>query len=123
MLRVPDLTPSAVAKLAHLADLEKRGQPWDDEPRVPAGQAGGGQWTTDDGGQAGGSLKPAHQARPVSPPRTARFDAGRRGLQLQRRPGLALDGDSYTARGDGTLPNNRVWERRGEKSLLVRASI
>ncbi len=42
MLRIPDLTPTAVAKLAELSDLEKRGDHWKDEPRLPVGQAGGG---------------------------------------------------------------------------------
>jgi hypothetical protein len=61
MLGFPDLTPAGMAKPAELADLEKRGAPWEDEPRLPAGQAGGGQWTT--GGGGGGAA--AVSAKPV----------------------------------------------------------
>jgi hypothetical protein len=70
MLGFPDLTPTAMAKLAELADLEKRGAPWEDEPRVPAGQAGGGQWTT--GGGGGGAAARAKPLRTPPPPPSAR---------------------------------------------------
>jgi hypothetical protein len=50
-VRLPDLTPTAVAKLANIADLEKGGDAWENEPRIPAGQREGGQWTT--GGATG----------------------------------------------------------------------
>lgn len=52
LLGLPDLTASALEKLVEIANLEKWGTAWQDQPRVPAGQAGGGQWTT---GDAGGS--------------------------------------------------------------------
>jgi hypothetical protein len=63
LLRLPDLTPSALAKLAEVAELEKGGTAWQDEPRVPAGQPDGGQWTTGEG--AGGA--PAVAAKPAAP--------------------------------------------------------
>ena len=63
MLRVPDLNSTGVAKLAALADLEKRNASWEDQPRLPAGQADGGQWTTGGGGSATASAP-----TPVSPP-------------------------------------------------------
>ena len=63
LLRLPDLTPSAVAKLAEVAELEKGGTAWQDEPRVPAGQPDGGQRTTAEG--AGGA--PAAAAKPAAP--------------------------------------------------------
>ena len=47
MLRLPDLTPVAVAKLAQVTNLEKGSDAWESEPRIAAGQTGGGQWTTD----------------------------------------------------------------------------
>ena len=50
LLGFPDLEPGAMAKLAEIADLEKDGAAWENEPRVPVGQAGGGQWTADGGG-------------------------------------------------------------------------
>jgi hypothetical protein len=66
MLGFPDLTPTAMAKLAEIADLEKRGAPWEDEPRVPAGQAGGGRWTTGGGAPtAAASAKPVLTAAPA----------------------------------------------------------
>jgi hypothetical protein len=46
LLRLPDLTSSALAKLAEVAELEKGGTAWQNEPRVQAGQSDGGQWTT-----------------------------------------------------------------------------
>jgi hypothetical protein len=50
MLSLPDLTPEAMTKLAAMADLEKAGNAaWQTEPRLPAGQTGGGQWTAGGG--------------------------------------------------------------------------
>ncbi len=67
MLGLPDLAPHAMAKLTEIADLEKRANgAWETEPRIPAGQTGGGQWTT--GGGAPSTVAPARSA----PARTAR---------------------------------------------------
>jgi hypothetical protein len=66
LLRLPDLTPQALAKLAEVAELEKGGTAWQDEPRVPAGQPDGGQWTTADGA-SGAPTVPAKPAAPVTP--------------------------------------------------------
>jgi len=50
MLGLPDLALDAITKLAVIADLEKAGNTaWRTEPRLPAGQTGGGQWTTGGG--------------------------------------------------------------------------
>jgi len=46
MLGLPDLTSEAMLKLDGIADIEKRGEAWETEPRVPKGQVGGGQWIT-----------------------------------------------------------------------------
>jgi hypothetical protein len=62
LLRLPDLTSSALAKLDEIAELEKWGTAWRRQPRVPAGQSDGGQWTTDGG--AGGA--PAAGAKPAT---------------------------------------------------------
>ena len=43
LLRLPDLTRRA---LAEIAELEKSGS-WENQPRVPAGQSDGGQWTSE----------------------------------------------------------------------------
>jgi hypothetical protein len=50
MLGFPDLTPEAAQKLAAIADLEKAGAAWETEPRIPAKNTGGGQWTADGDG-------------------------------------------------------------------------
>lgn len=76
-LGLPDLTPWAMTKLAGIADLQKRNTAWETEPRIPRGQSGGGQWTTD-GGASTARVKPAGNAsaagghrerRAPSPPR------------------------------------------------------
>ncbi len=71
LLALPDLTPSALAKLA---ELEKGGTAWQNEPRVPAGQPDGGQWTTAGAGGAPSSAAtpPARvSAHPSAPRRTS----------------------------------------------------
>lgn len=49
MLRLPDLDPEGMAKLAAAGALRKDGDAWMNEPRVSAGQSDGGQWTTGGG--------------------------------------------------------------------------
>jgi hypothetical protein len=80
MIRFPDLAPQAVAKLAGLTNLQKGGTAWEDQPRVPAGQTDGGQWTADGGGSAadaddtaavGARTQSTQADRPTSP-----FDPG-----------------------------------------------
>jgi hypothetical protein len=118
MLRVPELTPTAVAKLAAFADLEKRGQPWKDEPRVPAGQAGGGQWTTDGGGGRGDATAPASIASPVATVEpTKPADRAPRG-----QPTATLDDGVYHFGADGprfipaAIPPEEepLWSRPGK---------
>jgi hypothetical protein len=67
-LAFPAIAPEAMAKLAHAASLQKYNPNWEQEPRVPGGNLGGGDWTTD--GSAGGgdaNIRPA--AAPMSPSR------------------------------------------------------
>jgi hypothetical protein len=66
MVGFPDLSPPAMAKLALLIDLSKDAA-WENEPRVPAGQRTGGQWTT--GGSGGATQASASQGdgRPEAP--------------------------------------------------------
>jgi hypothetical protein len=47
LLGFPEIPPDGMAKLARAANLRKYGETWEDEPRVPAGNPDGGQWTTD----------------------------------------------------------------------------
>jgi hypothetical protein len=61
MLGLPDLSVEGTAKLTAIADLEKGGAGWQDQPRVPAGQPGGGEWTSEGG--SGSPSTPA--ARPA----------------------------------------------------------
>jgi len=65
--RLPDPKPSALAKLAEVAELEKGGTAWENEPRIPAGQSDGGQWTTAAGAPAVGAEHAAHIS-PRAPP-------------------------------------------------------
>jgi hypothetical protein len=50
LLGFPEIAPEGMAKLVHAADLRKDNPDWEDEPRVPAGNPDGGQWTTDGDG-------------------------------------------------------------------------
>jgi len=67
LLALPDPTPPALAKLAEVAALEKWGTAWQDQPRVPAGQSDGGQWTTEGGAGGAPSAKPAAHISPHAP--------------------------------------------------------
>ena len=49
LLGFPDLKPGVMAKLADIANLGTDGPAWQNEPRIPRGQAGGGRWTVDGG--------------------------------------------------------------------------
>ena len=46
-LAFPQIAPEAMANLAHAASLQKDNSNWADEPRVPAGSPGGGEWTSE----------------------------------------------------------------------------
>jgi hypothetical protein len=82
-LGVPALPLDAMTKLADLADLEKAGEAWEDQPRVPAGQTGGGQWTDGDGGaQAANPPTPAK----APPPLPARPAPRKSNLRTRRKP-------------------------------------
>jgi len=67
LLRLPDPTRSALAKLAEFAELEKGGTDWENQPRVPAGQPDGGQWTTEGGAGAAPAVDAKPAARASSP--------------------------------------------------------
>jgi hypothetical protein len=76
LLRLPDPTHLALAKLAEFAELEKGGTGWENEPRVPAGQPDGGQWTTEEGSSGAPALDVKSPTRvspsaTVSPPASA----------------------------------------------------
>lgn len=67
LLRLPDPTRSVLAKLAEFAELEKGGTDWENQPRVPAGQPDGGQWTTEGGAGATSAVDAKPTARAPSP--------------------------------------------------------
>jgi hypothetical protein len=99
LIGFPELAPQAIAKLARVQDLEKAGTAWQDQPRVPAGQTGGGEWTTDGGG-------PATATHPTTKPgRSARSSADGRSLPVEDavyhpgegRPQVVLTGGSDDA--------------------------
>lgn len=67
MIGFPDLPSTAMTRLSVFADLEKGGTAWQNELRIPAGQPGGGQWTTggaSDATAAGGG-NAAHTTPPI----------------------------------------------------------
>ena len=86
---LPGLTPTALAKLAEIAQLEKGGTAWENEPRVPAGQPDGGRWTT--AGGAGGA--PAVGAKPEA-------RGSPRAPASSQKPALPLDDGVYRPRID-----------------------
>jgi hypothetical protein len=45
LLGFPEIAPDGMAKLAAALSLRKDNPDWEDEPRVPAGNPDGGQWT------------------------------------------------------------------------------
>jgi hypothetical protein len=102
MIGFPDLTPPAMAKLAKFADLEKAGDAWRTEPRIPAGQSGGGQWTT---GGAEDDLGGADNAAAGDGDDTN--DAGR------PRP------ESASARGSKSLLDDGVFHPGKDEPVLV----
>lgn len=66
----------ALAMAAADGRLIKDNQDWENEPRVPAGNPDGGQWTSEDGGEAGsndGQIVPAAAQRDDAPARKERF--------------------------------------------------
>jgi len=89
LLGLPDPSPQALAKLAEVAELEKGGTAWQDEPRVPAGQPDGGQWTTA-GGAGGAPTARAKPAAAVSP----------HALAPRSEPPLPLDDGVYRPGSD-----------------------
>jgi hypothetical protein len=95
MLRIPDLTPTAVVKLAEFSGLEKRGAPWKDEPRLPVGRAGGGQWTTDGDGSA------ASEAALVDAPLSAPAPVWTTPLAPRAAPEPTLDDGVYRPGSNG----------------------
>jgi hypothetical protein len=129
MLGFPDLTPTAMAKLAELADLEKRGAAWEDEPRVPAGQAGGGQWTTGGGGGGGAAASakpvqtvtslPTSKPMPRPEPRTQTLDEHAYGpaaalppsSRHSQQPQATLDdGVLHFTEGQGPGGQPAIWD-------------
>lgn len=91
LLRLADPTPSALAKLAEVAKLEKGGTAWQDQPRVPAGQSDGGQWTAE-GGAGGAPAVGAVPVAHVSPHASA----------SSQEPALSLDDGVYRPQTDGS---------------------
>jgi hypothetical protein len=53
LIGFPEIVPEGMAKLTAAASLRKYNPDWEDEPRVPAGNPGGGQWTNDADGSGG----------------------------------------------------------------------
>ncbi len=60
-LRLPEISPEGMAKLAEDATLRKFNPDWAKQSRVPGGQSGGGQWMS---GGAGSEVSDASRAPP-----------------------------------------------------------
>lgn len=67
MLRLPQIDAAGMAKLAVASELTKDSDAWQNQPRLPSGQPGGGQWTS------GGSAPPP----PATPGRSPRSGEAR----------------------------------------------
>ena len=68
-LAFPEIATDAMAKLARAASLQKFNPNWAQEPRVPAGNPGGGDWTNDGAvGDGGAEVRPI--AAPLNPIQT-----------------------------------------------------
>ena len=65
-LAFPEIAPDAMAKLAQAASLQKDNPNLAGEPRIPAGNPGGGEWTND-GGAAGSDPNIRPIAAPLNP--------------------------------------------------------
>jgi hypothetical protein len=79
-LSLPDQTPSALAKLAGFAELEKGGASWENQPRIPKREPGGGEWTEENGADAPAPIVSPHPPPSRHEPRsrwtTPSFDPG-----------------------------------------------
>jgi hypothetical protein len=67
-LAFPQIAPEGMAKLAHAAALQKDNPNWADEPRVPGGNPGGGEWAN--GGEEGDVGGRDADVQPVTLPTT-----------------------------------------------------
>jgi hypothetical protein len=84
LLGFPEIAPDGMAKLATVASLRKSNPGWEDEPRVPAGNPDGGQWTTD--GDDGDRTDPSDEHVAMSPECEEEWAAARlRCLDYQQR--------------------------------------
>jgi len=63
-LGLSDIDDTGMAKLARAVQLRKINGDWNEEPRLPPGQPGGGDWTT------GGASAPKHPLVPLPQPGT-----------------------------------------------------
>ncbi len=109
LLGLPDPTPSALAKLAEAAKLEKWATGWESQPRVPAGQTDGGQWTTEDGvgARARCEIGDARLPSPLCVQPKADPPAGRRRLPTWDRH-AARHPHGRRRRGGKLPPNERA---------------
>jgi hypothetical protein len=94
-MRVPELLPSAMTKLAKVVGLKKYNPNWEQEARVPAGEEGGGDWT--DEGAAAGSDSEAKPAQVAANESSVTSNAGTEG-----------DKGKYVVLNDGTTPKDHL---------------
>ena len=118
MLRLPELTGGAMAKLAAMAELEKGASAaWQNEPRVPAGQTGGGQWTTGGAASAAAPAFPQPALSEPALPQRAAAEAGDRSLLVHVSTATTLVGPSGVSLDLSALPRDAA--RLGRAGLLA----
>ncbi|MFI4976380.1 MAG: AHH domain-containing protein [Caulobacterales bacterium] len=108
VLKLPDLAPEAMAKLAEIADLERLANTaWQTELRIPAGQTGAGQWTT--GGGAPSAIAPATNVS---------TQGARPDLPAHEPPSTSSDGTGASA----SVHGNAIAISAVDESLLIPVS-
>lgn len=65
LMAFPDIALDGMAKLAAVASLRKYNPNWEDEPRIPAGNPGVGEWTNDGSTGVTHDKNPAFHADPA----------------------------------------------------------
>ncbi len=108
-LRFPEIAPERMAKLAQVTSLRKYNR---DQPRAPAGNSDGGQWTSGEDNGGGSSAKDAvpasnNNSEPSTPPQVAQNDTGVMSDASNALTSQA-DKDRYVTLNDGTVPKDHL---------------
>jgi hypothetical protein len=86
LLGFPEIAPDRMTKLAAIASLRKYNPDWEDEPRIPAGNPDGGQWTSD--GEGGSGPGTSNDGIAMSPECAEEWAVARQRCREYQRSGL-----------------------------------